>query len=150
MSVIKQLLQLQADSHHLWIKFHNYHWNVKGLQFFSIHEYTEKAYEEMAELFDNCAERVLQLGGKAIICRKTLIETSKSPKVDKECFTPVEVLELLTKDYEYLLAEFKKLNKEAEKVEDTTTASFAQENIAKYEKLLWMLSASLQNVCKTH
>lgn len=34
MSVTKQLLQMQADAHHLWVKFHNYHWNVKGLQFF--------------------------------------------------------------------------------------------------------------------
>lgn len=145
MSVIQQLLQIQADAHHLWIKFHNYHWNVKGLQFFSIHEYTEKAYEEMAELFDSCAERILQLGGKAIVCRKTLMQSSKSPKVDKDSFSAVEVLELLKKDYEYLLAEFKKLNEAAEKESDTTTAAFAQENIAKYEKILWMLDSSLQN-----
>lgn len=148
MSVTKQLLQLQADAHHLWIKFHNYHWNVKGLQFFSIHEHTEKAYEEMAELFDDCAERVLQLGGKAIVCQKTLMENAKSPKVEKDCFTPIEVLECVKKDYEYLLKEFKKLNEAAEKANDTTTASFAQENIAKYEKSLWMLNSSLQNSCK--
>ncbi|MFH5285230.1 Dps family protein [Campylobacter coli] len=148
MSVKKQLLQMQADAHHLWVKFHNYHWNVKGLQFYSIHEYTEKAYEEMAELFDNCAERALQLGEKAITCQKTLMENAKSPKVEKDCFTPVEVMELIKKDYEYLLAEFKKLNEEAEKASDTTTAAFAQENIAKYEKSLWMLASVLQNTCK--
>lgn len=62
------------------------------------------------------------------------MENAKSPKVEKDCFTPVEVMELIKKDYEYLLAEFKKLNEEAEKASDTTTAAFAQENIAKYEK----------------
>ncbi|HDZ5134223.1 TPA: DNA starvation/stationary phase protection protein [Campylobacter jejuni] len=148
MSVIKQLLQMQADAHHLWVKFHNYHWNVKGLQFFSIHEYTEKAYEEMAELFDSCAERVLQLGDKAITCQKVLMENVKSPKVEKDCFTPLEVVELIKQDYEYLLAEFKKLNEVAEKENDTTTADFAQENIAKYEKSLWMIGATLQSACK--
>ncbi|EAI4298426.1 DNA starvation/stationary phase protection protein [Campylobacter lari] len=147
MSVTKQLLQLQADAHHLWVKFHNYHWNVKGLQFFSIHEYTEKAYEEMAELFDDCAERVLQLGEKAIVCSKTLLESAKAPKAQKDCFTPVEVLELIREDYKYLLGEFKKLNEEAEKASDTTTAAFAQENIAKYEKVLWMLNSTIQNTC---
>ncbi|MCV3387135.1 DNA starvation/stationary phase protection protein [Campylobacter sp. IFREMER_LSEM_CL2256] len=147
MSVTKQLLQLQADAHSLWIKFHNYHWNVKGLQFFSIHEYTEKAYEEMAELFDDCAERALQLGEKAIVCSKTLLENAKTPKAQKDCFTPVEVLELIREDYKYLLAEFKKLNEEAEKASDTTTAAFAQENIAKYEKVLWMLNSTIQNTC---
>ncbi|TXE84492.1 DNA starvation/stationary phase protection protein [Campylobacter peloridis] len=147
MSVTKQLLQLQADAHSLWIKFHNYHWNVKGLQFFSIHEYTEKAYEEMAELFDDCAERVLQLGEKAVVCPSVLLENAKAPKVQKDCFTPVEVLELIREDYKYLLAEFKKLNEEAEKASDTTTAAFAQENIAKYEKVLWMLNSTIQNTC---
>lgn len=148
MSVIKQLLQIQADAHHLWIKFHNYHWNVKGLQFFSIHEYTEKAYEEMAELFDNCAERVLQLGEKAITCQKILAENAKSPKVEKDCFTPLEVVEFIQQDYKYLLEEFKKLNTLSEKENDTTTAAFAQENIANYEKSLWMISSTLQNSCK--
>ena len=138
MSVTKQLLQLQADAHSLWIKFHNYHWNVKGLQFFSIHEYTEKAYEELAELFDACAERALQLGEKAIVCPKVLLENAKAPKAEKDCFTPLEVLELVKKDYEY-----KKIIEEAEKAADTTTAAFAQENIAKYEKSLWMLKSSL-------
>ncbi|MCR6591294.1 bacterioferritin [Campylobacter insulaenigrae] len=147
MSVTKQLLQLQADAHSLWIKFHNYHWNVKGLQFFSVHEYTEKAYEEMAQLFDECAERVLQLGEKAIICPNKLLENAGAPKTQKECFTPVEVLELIREDYKYLLSEFKKLNEVSEKASDTTTVAFAQENIAKYEKVLWMLNSTIQNTC---
>ncbi|MCR6575418.1 DNA starvation/stationary phase protection protein [Campylobacter insulaenigrae] len=147
MSVTKQLLQLQADAHSLWIKFHNYHWNVKGLQFFSVHEYTEKAYEEMAQLFDECAERVLQLGEKAIICPNKLLENAGAPKTQKECFTPVEVLELIREDYKYLLSEFKKLNEVSDKASDTTTAAFAQENIAKYEKVLWMLNSTIQNTC---
>ncbi|WP_291950875.1 Dps family protein [Campylobacter sp.] len=147
MSVTKQLLQLQADAHSLWIKFHNYHWNVKGLQFFSIHEYTEKAYEEMAKLFDDCAERVLQLEEKAIVCPNKLLENAKAPKIQKECFTPVEVLEFIREDYKYLLSEFKKLNEVSEKANDTTTIAFAQENIAKYEKMLWMLNSTIQNTC---
>ena len=40
-NVVTQLNQLQADAHSLFVAFHDYHWNVKGLQFFSIHEYTE-------------------------------------------------------------------------------------------------------------
>ncbi len=149
MSVTKQLLQLQADAHSLWVKFHNYHWNVKGLQFFSIHEYTEKAYDDMGDLFDDCAERLLQLKAKAIVCAKDLIENAKAPKAEgKACFTSLEVIEFIKKDYEYLLGEFKKLNEEAEKAGDTTTAAFAQENIAKYEKSLWMLEATLTNSCQ--
>lgn len=147
MSVTKQLLQLQADAHSLWVKFHNYHWNVKGLQFFSIHEYTEKAYEDMATLFDDCAERALQLGEKVYIDPSKLTQMSNISKLEKDCFTPVDVLNYIREDYKYLLAEFKKLDKLASENDDTTTSAFAQENIAKYEKAIWMLNSSLQNNC---
>lgn len=69
----------------------------------------------MAELFDSCVERVLQLGEKAITCQKVLMENAKSPKVAKDCFTPLEVIELIKQDYEYLLAEFKNSMKQQKK-----------------------------------
>lgn len=70
MLVTKQLLQMQADAHHLWVKFHNYHWNVKGLQFYSIHEYTEKAYEEMAELLMIVQKELYNLVKKLSLAKK--------------------------------------------------------------------------------
>lgn len=48
-SVVAQLNKLQGEAHAFYIAFHDYHWNVKGLQFFAVHEYTQKAYEEMGE-----------------------------------------------------------------------------------------------------
>ncbi|KGI55939.1 Dps family protein [Campylobacter sp. MIT 97-5078] len=148
-NVAKQLLQIQADAHSLWIKFHNYHWNVKGLQFFAIHEYTEEAYEEMAKLFDDVAERLLQIKEKALVCSKELSELAKTPKVQKDCFTTLEVLELVKEDYNYLLKEFKKLDEVASKAGDTTTSMLAQDKIAHLEKALWMLGSTLENSCKT-
>ncbi|MBT0878005.1 DNA starvation/stationary phase protection protein [Campylobacter sp. 2018MI01] len=147
MSLEKQLLQLQADAHALFLKFHNYHWNVKGLQFFALHSYTEEAYEKMAEMFDDCAERLLQLGHKAIVCPKELMETAKAPRTDKTCFEATELVGLILTDYEYLLAEFKKLNKFAEEAGDTTTAAYAQEQIASYEKSIWMLKNTGATSC---
>ena len=144
MSVVKQLLQLQADAHSLWIKFHNYHWNVKGLQFFSVHEYTEKAYEEMADLFDDSAERILQLNEKALTNPEELIKHSKIKHLKENSFTPIEVLNHIREDYKYLLEEFKKLDKLANENDDSTTSMFAQDNIAKYEKAIWMLNSSLE------
>ena len=45
MSVAKKLNQIQADAHALYLAFHAYHWNVKGLTFYQIHAHTQKAYE---------------------------------------------------------------------------------------------------------
>ena len=139
--VIQQLNQIQADAHALFIKFHDYHWNVKGIQFFSIHEYTEKAYDELAEIFDEVAERAIQLGGKAITCPEELNKVSHIKHKCKDSYTPNEVLKGVLADYEHLLGEFKKLAEVAEG--DSTTVAIAEDNIAKYEKAIWMLKATL-------
>lgn len=141
--VIKQLNQLQADANVFYIQLHNYHWNVKGVQFFSIHEYTEKAYDEMGELFDELAERALQLGGKAIVCPKTLLETSKIEPLKADSFTPKEVCEGMVKTYEYLMKGFKELRDEADKENDFGTVALAEDKIAAFEKKIWMLKATL-------
>lgn len=146
--VTEKLLQIQADAHSLWIRFHNYHWNVKGFHFWAIHNYTEEAYEAMAKLFDDVAERTLQLKEKALICPKALIENAKVPKIDNDCFTATQVLELIKEDYKYLLNEFKALDDLASKAEDTTTSNLAQDKIAELEKALWMLDSALENSCR--
>ena len=141
--VVTQLNQIQADAHALFIKFHDYHWNVKGIQFFSVHEYTEKAYEDMAEIFDDAAERALQLGGKAVTKPEELNKLAH-PKIDnKGSYTPTEVLNGILGEHEHLLGEFKKLEEVADKAKDSTTVAMAQDKIAKYEKAIWMLKATL-------
>ena len=63
-NVVTQLNQLQADAHSLFIAFHDYHWNVQGLQFFSIHEYTEKAYDDMCKASIKDVDIMLYHGGR--------------------------------------------------------------------------------------
>lgn len=139
--VISQLNQIQADVHGLYIKLHDLHWNVKGIQFHSVHEFTEKAYDDMHEIFDAVAERAIMLGGKAIIKIEDLVKTSHIKHNVKDSYTPTEVLEEVLAEYKHLLDEFKKLDELAEG--DTTTQAYAQEQIAKYEKEIWMLNATL-------
>ena len=141
--VVTQLNQIQADAHALFIKFHDYHWNVKGIQFFSVHEYTEKAYEDMAEIFDDAAERAIQLGGKAVTKPEELNKLAHPTIDNKGSYTPTEVLKGVLGEYEHLLGEFKKLEEVADKAKDSTTVAMAQDKIAKYEKAIWMLKATL-------
>ncbi|CUU81556.1 starvation-inducible DNA-binding protein Dps [Campylobacter hyointestinalis] len=143
-NVVKQLNQIQADAHAFFIAFHDYHWNVKGLQFYAIHEYTEKAYEEMAELYDDTAERAIQIGGKAILKADELVKLgAKAPVLQKDSYTPTEVLEEIRKAYKYLAEEFKKLEEVAEKAGDTTTSNIAQDHYGDYEKKIWMINQTL-------
>ncbi len=143
MAVNEKLKQLQADTHALFVKLHNYHWHVKGLQFQAIHERTETMYEKMAELFDDTAERVLQLGGQPYITQRELMENTRIEEETGTSFTPQEVLEGVIGDYEFLLREFRDLAGAADDQDDSTTVAMAEDVIAELEETLWMLRASL-------
>ncbi|GAB0029715.1 hypothetical protein VN1349_10780 [Helicobacter pylori] len=62
MKTFEILKHLQADAIVLFMKVHNFHWNVKGTDFFNVHKATEEIYEEFADMFDDLAERIVQLG----------------------------------------------------------------------------------------
>ena len=139
--VIKQLKQIQADAHALYIKVHNYHWNVKGMDFHPVHAYTEGLYNEMSVLFDDMAERAIILGDKPYL---TIEELSKATKIETEkgdSFKLREIVDKITADFEYLLKSFKKLSVAASEEDDKGTEAFADEKVAKLEKDLWMLNS---------
>ena len=59
------LSNLLADSYSLYLKTHNYHWNVEGPQFNTLHLMFEVHYTELATAVDEIAERIRALGVKA-------------------------------------------------------------------------------------
>ena len=61
-TVAKGLSKLLADSYSLYLKTHNYHWNVTGPQFNSLHAMFETQYTELAAAVDEIAERIRALG----------------------------------------------------------------------------------------
>ncbi len=142
-NVVKQLNQIQADVYVMFLKLHNLHWNVKGMDFYPIHEYTESAYNSMAGIFDEVAERVLQLGGTPLTLNSQLVKQANIKESEKTSFSSKEVLSEIEEDYKYFLKSFKTLAKEADEENDSASVGIADENIAKLEKDLWILKASL-------
>ena len=136
----KQLKQIQADSHALYVKMHNYHWNIKGMDFFPVHDHTEVIYNNMSAIYDDTAERVLQLGGKPYLTMKELINATKVEDEEKDSFRSKEVVESIIKESNYLLKEFKNLSNLASQADDKTTEAFADDHVAKLEKDLWMMT----------
>jgi len=137
--VVKQLKQIQADSQTMFVKLHNYHWNVEGMDFFPVHNQTEEIYNSMAILYDDCAERVLQLGSKPYLTMSDILKATNIKEEKKDSFRSKEVVKAIVSDYKYFLKSFQDLSEEADKAGDKTTAAFADENVAALEKQLWML-----------
>lgn len=141
--VVKLLKQIEADSIVFYMKLHNLHWNVKGLLFKPIHEMTEEIYDEFADIFDDVAERVLQLGDKPIVTLNDALKIAKIKEESKSDFSGEEVLKIVLKDYEYFLKLFTDLSKASEKAGDTPSQDYANGAIAKLSKAIWMLKAQL-------
>lgn len=139
--VISQLNQIQADAHALYVKIHNYHWNVKGMDFHPVHSYTEGVYNDMSELYDDAAERAIILGGKALLTIDELVKTTKIKTETGTSFKSKEVVEKIIADFEYLLKSFKELSELAGEADDKGTEAFADDKVAKLEKDLWMLNS---------
>lgn len=137
--VVKQLKQIQADAQTMFVKLHNYHWNVEGMDFFPVHNQTEEIYNSMATLYDDCAERVLQLGSKPYLTMSDILKATNIKEEKKDSFRSKEVVKAIVSDYKYFLKSFQDLSEEADKAGDKTTAAFADDNIAALEKQLWML-----------
>lgn len=141
--LINQLNQIQADANSLYVKFHDYHWNIRGLHFFNVHAYTEEAYSSMSTLFDDAAEKALQLGGKAVTCQKALLEMAKAPKIHQECYSAKDIAHAMKDAYTYLREEFLKLRAIADKDDVFSIVAFSEDKITEFDKAIWMLKYTL-------
>lgn len=135
----KNLANLQV----LYVKLHNYHWNVKGMNFKQVHELTESYYEYYAKQYDDVAERILQLGGKPLSSMKDYLTAASIKEEIKNDFDGKFVLSAVLKDFEALNSEFKAISKVADDDNDVPTSNIADENVAWLEKQIWMIKASL-------
>lgn len=143
MNLTAQLKTLQADAMALFVKVHNYHWNIKGMQFFPIHSMTESIYEKMAGLYDDCAERALQLGEKPHLTFSQIAQATRIKEESGSEFEASYVIKSILGDYEILLSAFRELSDAADEANDKATIGFADGKIAELEKDIWMLKATL-------
>lgn len=141
--VIQSLKQIQADSAVFYIKLHNYHWNVKGSDFRTMHSVLETFYDEVTDQLDAVAERVLQIGGTPYVTLKEMLSVSKIQEETASSFDSRTVITKVLPDYEYFLKAFKELSDIAEAANDKGTVALADEKVASLEKTIWMLKAQL-------
>ena len=141
--VVEILKQIQADASVFYVKVHNFHWNVKGMDFHPTHKATEEIYEQFADVFDDVAERVLQIGGMPYVTLVDMLKNAKIKEESKTSFNSKEVMKAILADYEYFLKLFEKLSSEADKAGDKVSAAYADDKVGELQKALWMLRSQL-------
>lgn len=142
-TVTDALEGLLANSYILYLKTQNYHWNVTGPSFASLHVLFQTQYEELAVANDDIAERIRALGGKAPGSFSAFL---KLAAVQEETGHPraAEMLEKLVEDHSVLSSSAQKVLESAQEAGDEATADLAIGRIQAHDKNRWMLKAHLE------
>lgn len=126
----------------LYTKLHNYHWNVKGPHFFTLHAKFEELYNEAAMVVDEFAERILALEGKPVGTLKECLQLSfVEEATDSE--SEEDMVRTLSGDLAKLVDELQASIDLAEQAEDEGTADMLLGVKKSVSKHLWMFKAYL-------
>lgn len=127
-----------ADSYSLYLKTHNYHWNVTGPMFQTLHLMFEQHYTELALAVDNIAERIRALGYYA---PGTYTQYAKLTKIKEEDHIPAahDMIKNLVHAHETVAKTARSVFPAAEKGNDEATLDLLTQRIQLHEKTAWML-----------
>jgi starvation-inducible DNA-binding protein len=141
--VAEAAARLLADSYTLYLKTHNFHWNVTGPMFTTLHTLFETQYTELALAVDEIAERIRAVGHVApgsyseFERLATVREASGVPKA-------TEMIEALSADQQTVADTARALFAAAEASADQASADLAVRRIEIHEKNAWMLRSHLE------
>ena len=134
--------RLLADSYTLYLKTHNYHWNVEGPQFNTLHQMFETHYIELAAAVDEIAERIRALGEKApgsysaFQSLATVTEASGNE-------TAEDMIRELVLGQEAVTRTARDVLPAANSANDEPTADLLTQRMQIHEKNAWMLRSML-------
>lgn len=143
-AVARMLNAMLADQHVLYIKLRNYHWNVTGPYFESLHEMFEEQYKALEAQIDDIAERVRALGHPAT---GTMAELAKAARLAEEPGAHPDAMAMvanLVKDHETVIRQLRQdIGRCADDLGDEGTADLLIGCMRAQEKMAWMLRAHL-------
>lgn len=141
--IAEGLCHLLADSYTLYLKTHNFHWNVTGPMFQTLHLMFETQYTELALAVDVIAERIRALGVYAPGSYASYVRLS-SIKDSEVVPAAQDMIRELVLGQEAVVRTARKIYSSAEKAQDEATADLLTQRIQIHEKTAWMLRSLLE------
>lgn len=138
------LAKLLADTYTLYLKTHNFHWNVTGPMFNTLHLMFEQQYIELALAVDVIAERIRALGFYA---PGSYVQFARLTSIKEEETVPVaqEMIRLLVAGQESVVKTARALFPLVDEVHDEPSADLLTQRMQIHEKNAWMLRSLLAN-----
>jgi starvation-inducible DNA-binding protein len=138
------LSRLLADNFSLYLKTHNFHWNVKGPMFQTLHLMFEAQYNELWLALDAIAERIRALGFAA---PGTPSEYAKLSSIAETPGVPdaKEMVRILVQGHEAVARTARKIFPAVDQASDEPTADLLTQRMQVHEKTAWMLRSLLED-----
>ena len=141
-TVANSLKEVLADSYVLYLKTQNYHWNVTGHNFKSLHLMFEEQYNDLFTAVDLIAERIRALGEKAPGSFAIYSKLTNIKEGNENLGADLMVKEL-AKDQDIIINTLNKALKAANNSNDDVTAGIVTDRLEIHQKNAWMLRSSL-------
>lgn len=140
---VEALSRLLANTYTLYLKTHNYHWNVTGPMFNTLHTLFETQYTEYALAVDEIAERIRAVGARAPGSYSEFSELA-AVKEDRDSPSAHDMIANLAADQTTTADSAREVVKAAEAAGDQASADLGVRRIDTHEKNAWMLSSHLE------
>lgn len=142
LEIVEGLSRLLADTYTLYLKTHNYHWNVVGPMFNTLHLMFEQQYNELALAVDLIAERIRALGAPA---PGTYAQYARLSSIAEDDGVPVatDMIANLVAGQEAVVRTARSVFPVVESAGDEVTADLLTQRMQIHEKTAWMLRSML-------
>jgi starvation-inducible DNA-binding protein len=136
------LSRLLADSYILYLKTHNFHWNVEGPMFNTLHLMFMEQYTELWNALDLIAERIRSLGSYAPGSYKKYAQLSTIPEAE-EPVPAMQMIKQLLEGHEAVAKTARSILPIADAGQDEATLDLLTQRLQLHEKTAWMLRSLL-------
>lgn len=143
------LSRLLADTYTLYLKTHNFHWNVTGPMFQTLHLMFETQYTELSDAVDLIAERIRALGFRSPGSYSEFGELSSIKEEKKEVPDANRMIQLLLEGQEAVIRTARSVLPVVARVNDEPTADLLTQRMQIHEKTAWMLRSMLEGSTKS-
>ena len=143
-AIVEGLSKLLADTYTLYLTTHNFHWNVTGPMFNTLHQMFMAQYTELWNAVDPIAERIRSLGHPApgSYAQFGLLTSIKDAPVEPP--KALDMVAILVEGHEAVARTARQLFLVAEKADDEPTSDLLTQRLGVHEKTAWMLRSLLE------
>lgn len=146
---MKKELQLSlekylANTAVIYIKMHNLHWNVCGLNFQSVHEYLETVYDGFSVVLDEVAEVMKMQGEFPAASLKEYLEIATIEEIPSKDYSVTDVLNIVCTDMKILKGQVEEIRTLASEDDNYAIVSLMETHLENVNKTLWFIESMIK------